>query len=153
MFQVQPSIKRSTRMSTSMIVDLDKIHAHLAISHREFVLLSNFVSRAIWYSHAPYFELLSCARIEQLLRVQIQPEGLDFELPGSVHYVTTGAGAHYDTETMLFEQYLGQDIPSRSGCHPKFEKQGNDMGEAICYYYWANQNVCFLCFSHVLSSF
>ena len=60
---------------------------------------------------------------------------------GSVHYVTTGAGAHYDTETMLFEQYLGQDIPTRSGCHPKFEKQGNDMGEAICYYYWANQNV------------
>jgi tartrate-resistant acid phosphatase type 5 len=72
---------------------------------------------------------------------KIQPEGLDFELPGSVHYVTTGAGAHYDTETKLFEQYLGQDIPSRSGCHPKFEKQGNDMGEAICYYYWANQNV------------
>ncbi|CAG5110553.1 Oidioi.mRNA.OKI2018_I69.chr2.g4941.t1.cds [Oikopleura dioica] len=71
---------------------------------------------------------------------KIQPEGLDFELPGSVHYITTGAGAHYDTETMLFEQYLGQDIPTRSGCHPKFEKQGNDMGEAICYYYWANQN-------------
>ena len=66
---------------------------------------------------------------------KLVPAGAE-ESPGTVHFFTTGAGSLYDTESTIFQQLTG-GLPGRSGCHPRFEENGNDNSRTVCHYYWA----------------
>ncbi|CBY11569.1 unnamed protein product [Oikopleura dioica] len=66
---------------------------------------------------------------------KLVPAGAE-ESPGTVHFFTTGAGSLYDTESTIFQQLTG-GLPGRSGCHPRFEENGNDNSRSVCNYYWA----------------
>ena len=74
------------------------------------------------------------------LKVKLINSSLIYSQIGTVHYVTTGAGALLDVEAVIFEILQGGPSP-RSSCHERWENTGNDNGQAICQYYWSTRHM------------